>query len=127
MTRLYNEVLAPAGLGLNQYSILAKLERGGEQIIQDLAALLTMDRSTLGHLLRPLQERGLVEIRTSTEDGRKKVVVLTAEGARRLGSAKPLWKTAEARFQAAFGQANAVGMRAMMRQITTVEFEAAAD
>jgi hypothetical protein len=37
-----------------------------------------------------------------------------------LQSAKPLWVAAEARFANAFGQTNALGLRAMMRQITTV-------
>src|SRR5437762_6318726 len=54
VTRLYDDALAPTGLGLNQFSILARLSLVGPSTIQDLARLLIMDRSTLGHLLRPL-------------------------------------------------------------------------
>ena len=81
-----------------------------------------MDRSTLGHLLRPLQERGLIEFRTAESDRRQRVVTLTVEGLTLLKSAKKLWEAAQSRFEEAFGQANAVGLRALMRQITTVEF-----
>ncbi len=59
VTRLYDEALAPTGLGANQYSILVRLS-GGPSTIQELAQRLVMDRSTLGHLLRPLEKRGLV-------------------------------------------------------------------
>jgi DNA-binding MarR family transcriptional regulator len=126
ITRLYDDVLAPTGLSLNQYSIIATLERQGEQVLQDLAALLVMDRSTLGHLIRPLRDRGLVAIQPSPKDGRRKVVGLTTEGIEQLAAAKILRATAEERFQERFGQTNAVGMRAMMRQITTIDFAAAA-
>ncbi|MFE1599488.1 MarR family winged helix-turn-helix transcriptional regulator [Methylobacterium sp. ID0610] len=121
LTRLYDEVLAPVGLGLNQYSILAKLDRNGELPIQDLASLLVMDRSTLGHLVRPLEQRGLVTIRVSKKDGRKRVVALTPEGNVLLASARPLWKTAEDRFRTRFGHDEAATLRAVMRQVTAIE------
>ncbi|WP_407528989.1 MarR family winged helix-turn-helix transcriptional regulator [Methylobacterium oryzisoli] len=121
LTRLYDETLAPTGLGLNQYSILAKIDRHGSLPIQDLAALLVMDRSTLGHLVRPLQQRGLVTIRPSEEDGRKRVVALTEQGGALLSSARPLWKTTEDRFQASFGEDAAAELRAMMRVVTMVD------
>jgi DNA-binding MarR family transcriptional regulator len=58
VTKLYDDALAPVGLGGNQFSILARLSLGDPRTIQDLARLLVMDRSTLGHLLRPLEKRG---------------------------------------------------------------------
>ncbi len=123
MTRLYDEVLSPAGLSVNQYAILAKLDRFGPRVVQDLAALLVMDRSTLGHLLRPLEERGLITISPAVEDRRQRVVALSDHGLSSLRSARTLWAKAESRFENVFGQSNAIGLRAMMRQITTVEFD----
>lgn len=121
LTRLYDGVLAPTGLGLNQYSILAKVDRHGEPSVQQLAALLVMDRSTLGHLLRPLDRRGLLTVRPSTSDGRRRVVALTPEGSALLALAKPLWKSAEEGFQASFGQDEAAGLKNLMRQVTTTD------
>jgi DNA-binding MarR family transcriptional regulator len=124
LTQLYDEVLSPSGISLNQYSILAKLDRFGPKPVQELAALLIMDRSTLGRLLRPLEERGLITIEPSVEDRRQRIVALTKNGVSVLKTAKALWAQAEARFESVFGQANAAGLRAMMRQITAVAFRA---
>lgn len=121
LTRHYDGVLAPTGLGLNQYSILAKVDRNGEPSVQQLAALLVMDRSTLGHLLRPLERRGLLTVRPSTSDGRRRVVALTPEGSALLVSAKPLWKSAEEGFQASFGQEEAASLKNLMRRVTTTD------
>ncbi len=123
LTRLYDEVLAPTGLGLNQYSILAKIHRHGELSVQQLAALLVMDRSTLGHLVRPLQQRELLTIRPSNVDGRKRVLALTPNGGELLGLARPLWETAQGRFEAEFGSAEAADLRVLMRQVTTVDLQ----
>ena len=124
ITRLYDDVLSPAWLSLNQYSILSKLDRFGPKVVQDLAAMLVMDRSTLGHLLRPLEARGLITISPAAEDRRQRIVALSEHGLRQLRSARTLWAKAESRFEEIFGRSNALGLRAMMRQITTVEFDA---
>ena len=121
VTRLYDERLAPVGLGLNQYSILSKLDRFGPSRIQDLAARLVMDRSTLGHLLRPLEKRDLVAICVSDKDRRSRVVNLTAAGSALMAEARPLWSEAERRFEQAFGADEANGLRATLRRVTTTE------
>src|SRR5262249_54609404 len=79
-TRLYDEALAPAGLTTNQFSILSRLNRVGPCTIQELAQLLVMDRSTLGHLLRPLEKRCFVELEVSEKDRRSRRVALTSAG-----------------------------------------------
>src|SRR5271154_194165 len=98
VTKLYDEALAPAGLGLNQYAILARLSRVGPGAIQDLAQLLVMDRSTLGHLLRPLETRGLVRLDVSERDRRSRTVALTAAGTALVARTRPLWAAAQRRF-----------------------------
>ena len=121
VTRLYDEMLAPVGLGLNQYSILAKLARFGPSRIQDLAARLVMDRSTLGHLLRPLETRDLVSIGVSAKDRRGRVVDLTPTGGALMARATPLWARAETRFEEAFGTDQAHALRVMLRRATTTD------
>src|SRR5258708_11260887 len=90
VTKLYDDALAPTGLGVNQYSILARLSHVGPSTIQDLARLLVMDRSTLGHLLRPLEKRGLVRLDVSVEDGRSRVTTLTRAGRALIAKGRPL-------------------------------------
>jgi DNA-binding MarR family transcriptional regulator len=122
VTRLYDDSLAPVGLGLNQYSILSKLARSGPKILQDLATLLVMDRSTLGHLLRPLEARGLVKINPSKDDRRQRIISLTAAGTALINKAKPLWAKAERRFERIFGAGNARDLRTVLKQVATTEF-----
>jgi DNA-binding MarR family transcriptional regulator len=121
LSRLYDEALAPADVSLNQYSILAKLDRLGPQTVAELAERLIMERSTLGHLLRPLQARGLVRIRTAPEDGRRRLVSLERPGVALLRVARPLWAAAERRFERAFGLRQASGLRRLMQQLTGIE------
>lgn len=125
VTRLYDAELAPVGLGVNQYSILAKLDRFGPQSIQDLAVLQVMDRSTLGHLLRPLEQRKLVALIVDEHDRRSRRVELTSAGTALVRKARPLWALAEQRFVTAFGEEAAQSLRATLRQVTTTGFSAA--
>src|SRR6516165_873939 len=103
VTRLYDEALAPVGLSTNQFSILSRLNRVGPSTIQDLARLLVMDRSTLGHLLRPLEKRGLVTLSASDKDRRSRVIVLTQAGKAAVAKARPRWAAAQRRFESTFG------------------------
>jgi DNA-binding MarR family transcriptional regulator len=80
MTRLYDAALSPVGIGLNQYAILSRLKRFGPMRMGDLAGRLVMDRSTLGHLLRPLETRRVIAMHVGDRDRRSRMVGLTAEG-----------------------------------------------
>src|ERR1700722_14985414 len=102
VTQLYDAMLAPAGIGINQYSILNKLCVLGPSSIQDLARVLVMDRSTLGHLLRPLETRGLIRLGTSKTDARTRDVRLTKAGRDLLAQSRPLWAEAHRRFETHF-------------------------
>jgi DNA-binding MarR family transcriptional regulator len=122
VTRFYDEALAPTGLGVNQFSILARLSRVGPSTIQDLARLLVMDRSTLGHLLRPLEKRGLVKLDVSEQDRRSCIVALTRAGKAAVAKARPRWAAAQRRFESVFGKDAAVELRTVLKEIATADF-----
>ena len=123
VTRLYDAALAPTGLGLNQYAILARLDRLGPVRLGELAGRLVMDRSTLGHLLRPLEKRGLVALRAAERDRRSRLIALTPAGAALTAQARALWSNAEARFGQAFGTAEAAHLRGVLKRVERVSFE----
>lgn len=125
VTRLYDSELAPAGLGLNQYSILSRLEKLGPCTIQALAANLVMDRSTLGHLLRPLLKRGLLKLDASKQDRRSRVIHLTAAGKSLLKQARPLWAKAERRFEHRIGTVPARVLREALARVAAADFDLA--
>ncbi len=122
VTRLYDAALAATGLGLNQYAILARLRRFGPMRLTDLAGKLVMDRSTLGHLLRPLEARGLVAMRVGERDRRSRLVALTIAGDEVEARARALREEAEARFVDAFGGRAASDLRRDLKRVEGVTF-----
>lgn len=122
VTKLYDDALAPIGLGVNQFSMLARLNLVGPSTIQDLARLLVMDRSTLGHLLRPLEKRGFVKLEVSEQDRRSRMVALTEAGKAVVAKARPRWAAAQRRFENTFGKEAALELRTVLKEIATAEF-----
>src|SRR5580700_2627981 len=122
LTKFYDDALAPTGLGANQFSILTRLDLDGPNTIQHLARLLIMDRSTLGHLLRPLEKRGLVKLDVSEQDRRSCIVALTPAGKAAVAKARPRWAAAQRRFEGKFGKDAAVELRAVLKEIATADF-----
>jgi DNA-binding MarR family transcriptional regulator len=122
ITRLYDDALAPIGLGANQYSILAQLNYAGPSTIGDLAGQLVMDRSTLGHLLRPLAKRRLVRLDVSDQDGRSRIVELTPAGRTLVASGLPLWAAAQQRFAKAVGEDDAMQLRTVLKRVANADF-----
>ena len=122
VTKIYDDALAPIGLGVNQFSILVRLSLVGPSTVQDLARLLVMDRSTLGHLLRPLEKRGFVKLEVSEEDRRSRVVTLTQAGKAAVAKARPRWAAAQRRFESSFGKEAALELRTVLKEIATAEF-----
>ena len=66
VSQVYDLAVAPAGLKTTQFSLLAAIHRNGEEssTMGELAEVMVMDRSTLGHNLRPLKHNGLITIET---------------------------------------------------------------
>lgn len=61
--------------------------------ISALASELSMDRTTLTALLKPLQRRRLVETAVGKDDRRQRHLTLTTEGRRALRIGFPLWQS----------------------------------
>jgi DNA-binding MarR family transcriptional regulator len=117
VTQLYDEELAAVGLRTTQYSLLSVLDRRGPTTLNELARALVMDRSTLGHNLRPLEREGLVVLAPDPEDKRARRLGLSASGRAKLKAARPRWRRAQARFEQGFGAAEASALRASLRRV----------
>lgn len=120
ITQFYDSALAPAGIKSTQFSILSEVDRGsldGPVSMCELATAMVMDRSTLGHNLRPLERDALLVLRLAVADRRKRHVELTKKGRSTLRAARRLWKTAEARFEKIFGKQHAAELRSVLLDI----------
>ena len=120
ISQFYDTALAPAGIKSTQFSILSEVESGsiaGPVTMCELASAMVMDRSTLGHNLRPLERDELVVLRQARHDRRKRYVELTAKGKSLLPRARRLWRRAENRFERVFGKDPAAELRAVLLNI----------
>jgi len=124
VTQLYDQLLAPVGLHVTQFSILAKLKRLGPITINALAKEMLMDRTTLGRNVLPLEREGLIKIEASVDDRRAKNLHLTRAGDKRLLAARAAWAQAQARFETRFGAKRAADFRAMLRAVIASDFSA---
>jgi DNA-binding MarR family transcriptional regulator len=123
MTQLYDDALAPAGLRSTQYAILEQLHRKADAppTMSELAETLVLDRSALGHNLRPLERDGLIALVAGDADRRLRRVVLTKMGRAKLAEAQPAWKLAQDRFNDVFGESAAAKLRVTLLRIARDE------
>src|SRR6516164_11691253 len=121
VSQSYDRFLAPSGLRTTQFSILARLKRKGPLTINALAEDMVMDRTTLGRNILPLQRDGLITIKSAASDRRAKELRLTKAGENRLQQALEGWSQAQARFEAAFGEKRAAGLRELLRAAAASE------
>ncbi|HEY2676621.1 MAG TPA: MarR family winged helix-turn-helix transcriptional regulator [Steroidobacteraceae bacterium] len=120
ISQFYDSALAPVGIKSTQFSILAEVDRSsleGPVTMCELATAMVMDRSTLGHNLRPLQRDDLLSLQLAADDRRKRYVVLTEKGRSTLRRARRLWRSAEERFEIVFGRRDAARLRAVLLDI----------
>ena len=117
VTQLYDQFLAPVGLHVTQFSILAKLKRLGPMTINALAKEMVMDRTTLGRNVLPLGRDSLIKVEASATDGRAKELHLTKAGEKRLLAGREAWERAQARFDSRFGAKRAAEFRAMLHAV----------
>ncbi len=109
LTQLYDDALEPCGLRSTQYTILFEIERRSKAppTMAELAQALVMDRSALGHNLRPLERDGFIALQEGEEDRRRRHVLITPEGRAKVRQAKQLWRKAQDRFSEVFGKSEA--------------------
>ncbi|MEV5492946.1 MarR family transcriptional regulator [Streptomyces bobili] len=113
LTQLYDEALRPVGLRSTQYSILAELTEnaGNPPTMRQLADALIMDRSALGHALRPLVREGLLALEESPADRRSKLITVTPKGRDLFVQARLSWQGVQDHVAAAVGEEQAESLR----------------
>jgi len=102
LTQLYDDLMAPSGLRVTQFSLLRTLSREGPSRMSSLAATLLLDRTALSRTLDPLAARGLVAI-VHGNDARTREVSLTRAGEKAIRAAEPHWKRAQDQVTARLG------------------------
>jgi DNA-binding MarR family transcriptional regulator len=122
VSQLYDSILAPTGLRSTQRAILHNINYFGNPTMSQLAASLVLDRSALGHNLRPLEREGLLTLEADPNDRRSRVARLTKKGTKKLADSAPYWQEAQERFEATFGVERAAALREVLSVIALEEF-----
>lgn len=121
VTQLYDQALAPVNLRATQHRLLLEIERLGPIAINPLAESMVMDRATLGHNLRPLEERGLVRLAVG-QDRRSREVRVTEAGRNLLVEAQKLWRKAQDSFEGTVGREQAAALRDAHKRVAASDF-----
>ncbi len=121
VTLLYDRALAPLKLRATQYSVLSQLGNLGPLPLNQLAAILVLDRAAVGHNVRPLLARRLVRL-TVGRDRRRREVSLTPAGKKLLQAARALWNDAQKCFEKELGARESLDLRSSLHRVATTEF-----
>ena len=116
LTQLYDDLLAPAGLRLTQFSLLRTLKRDGPLRINELATRQLLDRTALSRNLDPLVAQGLVNI-VRGHDARTREVAISPKGRKALDAAEPHWTRAQEAVTRHIGPAKLDALVATLREL----------
>ncbi len=103
VTRFYDAMLRPSGLGITQFTLLQALTHAPGISQKQLAALLEIDSTTLTRTLAPLRRQGWLRAEAGV-DRRALRLSLTAAGKREYRRVLPFWQTAQKGFQQMLGK-----------------------
>jgi len=103
ITQVYDAGLAPAGIRGTQFTLLAAVAGMQPVSMNDLAARVVMDRTTLTRNLGPLLEAGLVTTRSGA-DRRRREIELSDAGRAKLLEAFRLWLKVQSEMTATLGE-----------------------
>jgi DNA-binding MarR family transcriptional regulator len=119
LSQLYDAALLPAGLTATQYALLVEIDRRRDSppTLTGLAAAMVMNRSGLGHGLRPLERDGLIALVEGDQDRRLRHIIITAKGKTLMRSAKAQWERAEKHLVSVLGAEEVRDIRSRLSSI----------
>jgi DNA-binding MarR family transcriptional regulator len=118
LARRFDDALRPLGLTNGQFSLMMSLNRPKPPGMAAVASLLAMDRTTLTAALKPLRRRGLIKITADPDDGRGRLMTLTAKGRRLLARAVPVWRNTHAAVEALLRDGDSDRLRNNLRALS---------
>ncbi|GGB64659.1 MULTISPECIES: MarR family winged helix-turn-helix transcriptional regulator [Henriciella] len=119
LTRAYDEALRPTGLTITQYTLLNAIGHYEPDSIVTLGQLLDIERTTLSRNLALLEKAGLVHLGEQGSD-RKRELLLTTRGVKKLEEAYPLWDSVQTRVEALFDEREFLELGDLLRRVKNV-------
>jgi flavin reductase (DIM6/NTAB) family NADH-FMN oxidoreductase RutF/DNA-binding MarR family transcriptional regulator len=113
----FHELLKAREVPVPRWRVLATLSDGEALTISALARIVLLKQPTLTKVIDRMEKAGLVERGTSPADGRHVLVHITREGRRAARELLKLAKTHESELLAAYGEAESVQLKAILRTL----------
>ena len=115
VTAHYDHILAPSGLRITQFSILAQIDALGSVTVSKLARLMASDSTTVLRNINSLIRQNLVKVAVGA-DKRERIIALTPKGRASLQGAFNHWRRAQESFRNIVGTEGAIDLlRAIKR------------
>lgn len=95
ITNLYDTVLKPFGITVNQTTILARLTLVSKARPGAIGKALRMEKSTVSRNLERMRKNGWIEV-AAGDSGTARVITVTPAGRRLLADLYPEWEKAQA-------------------------------
>ena len=116
ITRHYDDALRPTGLTITQFGLLSVIGKYEPESISRLAEMMNLDRTSLSRNLTPLEKSGYVH-RGNEGESRKRRVLLTTLGLKKLEEARPYWRTAQEQMEAVLGETHLENLKRALGQV----------
>lgn len=113
VTRHYEVHFSGSGLRITQYSLLGHVVALGHAGSGALAAAMQLSPSALTRCLRPLVQRGWVEVEPGA-DARSRVIGATAAGRAKREELKAVWKRAQLELNQRLGSERVAALHALL-------------
>ena len=91
LTFYYDNMLEPAGITVNQFSLMINIKSAGTTNITDLTHVVKLDKSTLTRTLVPLIDEGYIHSERG-KNRREVILSLTEKGQAKMAETFPLWR-----------------------------------
>lgn len=121
MTQFYDDLLAPSGLKVTQYSLLNHLKRLGPLTMNDLSKAIRLERTTLVRNLKPLERMGFVRI-SAAKASQANQVSITDSGLQVLAEALPYWNEAQKYIKDLFTEEERIVLSRALEKIESLVF-----
>lgn len=103
VTNLYDAVLQPFGITVNQATMLIMLSVVGKAGPGRIGQVLIMEKSTVSRNLDRMKKQGWIEA-AGIDGGKEQIVSVTARGRKMLASFHPAWVKAQKRAEQLLGE-----------------------
>lgn len=117
MGELFSRRIAPFGVTLPMYRVLAALWESGDQRLSDLATVTTAEISTLSRLVGEMKRKGLVTRSRLEDNGRTVAINLTSKGRSLVEELIPIAVHFEEVAVSSFSETEISRLKAVFREI----------